>query len=163
MVGLPLDYRSLFVWRNSDAADLAPDLKVGANVCASVFDLRCLHGSSRLHWSWQTASESAKPRQRYSPPYVCRYRRYRSAQVSMSRGAVLRHYDPAQTIWADGTCGNERRDTIAHRVWPRKGSQRCGLFQFRFSLRAAIGLHTLPKFSDEGPVVHFRFSLTIKT
>src|SRR5262245_60887505 len=98
MIGLTLNYLSLFAWRYTDAADVAPDLKVGA----SVLDLCCFHVSSRFHWGWPAASEIAKQRQRCSLPYVCSYRRYRSAQVSLSKRAVLflprlRHCGPAQT------------------------------------------------------------------
>jgi hypothetical protein len=119
VVALSVAYGSLFVRRDTDAANLTPDLKIGA----CVFDLCCLHGSSRFPLNWWTAFESAKQLPPCNQPCVCNCRPYTSGQVSTRMLVALRHRrDPVQTKSADDIGGNERRDTTAHRFWPRSGS-----------------------------------------
>ena len=120
VVDLSLDYSLLFVWRDTDTANLAPDLKVWA----CVFDLWCFHDSSRFPLDRCLLFESAKQLQLCSPPCACNCRPYTSGQASTRLPvALLRRCDPVQTKSEHDTGGNERRDTSAHRIWPRSDSQ----------------------------------------
>ena len=116
MISFVAYYNPFFIRCHSDAAALAPNLKLGP--CA--FRFCHFHCSCRFHWACPVVFESARQSRRCNLPDVGNFPTGRSAQVFQPTEVgvfPLLRCGRGRTEWAGGTSGSEHRDTIACRLW----------------------------------------------